>query len=54
MPISADQLAALEARAETAAPDEPVATAREVLDLIEHIKRLDGKLVTLVLTGTLG
>ncbi len=52
--ISAERLAELAARAQAAAPDEPVATAREVLALVEHIRRLDGELVTLALTGTLG
>jgi len=50
-PLSAEALSALERRAEAADPDEPVATAREVLGLVEHIRQLDGELVTLALTG---
>ncbi len=50
--LSAEALTALERRAEAADLDSPVATAREVLGLVEHIRHLDGELVTLALTGT--
>jgi hypothetical protein len=50
--LSAEALSALERRAEAADPNSPVATAREVLELVEHIRHLDGELVTLALTGT--